>query len=225
MNDRMIQTASRRFVVPVSCADKSLGKRYYEGARSVSRCYLSDDVGKTWRLSRGQAILQDDTRGMAEPCVAAVAGGRLLMLARTGKGCIHRAWSEDGGETWSQAEPTTLVSACSSLTLKTLPDRRLIVFYNHAKSLGPGAFFPRTPLVYAVSSDHGKTWSGPIVIDDDGVEKKDRQNIYPAVCFTPEGMLVIYSTHAADPRGSFSNGGPDGWKIGGGKRCILAYPD
>ena len=118
-----------------------------------------------------------------------------------------------------------LVSACSSLTLKTLPDHRLIVFYNHAKPLGPGAFFPRTPLVYAVSSDHGKTWSGPIVVDDDGVEKQDRQNIYPAVCFTLEGMLAIYSTHTADPKGSFSNGGPEGWKIGGGKRCILGYPD
>jgi hypothetical protein len=225
MNDRMIQTAGRRLVVPVSCADKSLGKRYYEGARSVSRCYLSDDVGKTWRLSRGQAILQDDTRGMAEPCVAEVAGGRLLMLARTGQGCVYRAWSEDGGETWTQTEPTTLVSACSSLTLKMLPDRRLIVFYNHAKPLGLGAFFPRTPLVYAVSSDHGETWSSPTVVDDDGVEKKDRQNIYPAICFTPEGMLVIYSTHAADPKGSFSNGGPEGWRIGGGKRCILGYPD
>ena len=225
MNDRMIQTAGGRLVVPVSCADKSLGKRYYEGSRSVSRCYLSDDSGKTWRLSRGQAVLREDARGMAEPCVAEAPKGRLLMLARTGQGCIYRAWSEDRGESWTQAEPTTLVSACSSLTLATLPDRRLIVFYNHTKPVGPGAFFPRTPLVYAVSNDHGQTWSAPVMIDDEGLEKKDRQNIYPAVCFIPEGILVIYSMHAADPQGSFGNGGPEGWRIGGGKRCILCYPE
>ena len=62
-------------------------------------------------------------------------------------------------------------------------------------------------------------------VDDDGVENIDRQNIYPSICFTGEGMVVVYSTHAADPAGSFGNGGPDGWRIGGGKTCILAYPD
>jgi len=224
MNDRLIPLKSGRLVAPVSCADKSLQKRYYEGARSVGRCYLSDDAGMTWRLSRGQAVLPDDDRGIAEPCVAEVSPGRLLMLGRTGKGCLYRAWSEDGGETWSESEPTTLTSACSALTLRTLPDGLLIVFYNHSKPLRPGAFFPRTPLVYAVSRDGGESWAEPVVIDNEGVEQKDRQNIYPGVCFTDEGILVIYSTHAADPGGSFSNGGPEGWKVGGGKRCIVRYP-
>lgn len=221
MNDRMIQMKSGRLVVPVSHMPTGMGT--YEGDRNLGLCFFSHDGGATWGRSRKPADLAD-ARGMAEPCVAEVAGCRLLMLARTGSGCNYRSWSHDGGDTWSKPEPTTLLAACSPLTLKTLPDDRLIVFYNHATPLGPGAFFPRTPLTYAVSSDGGETWSAPVVVDDEGVERKDRQNIYPSACFTDEGILVVYSTHAADPEGSFSNGGTDGWKIGGGKRCIVSYP-
>jgi hypothetical protein len=221
MNDRMLQMKSGRLVVPVSHMPTGTGT--YEGDRNLGLCFLSDDGGVTWRRSRKPANLAD-ARGMAEPCVAEAAGSRLPMLARTGSGCKYRSWSHDGGDTWSTPEPTTLSAACSSLTLTRLPDDRLIVFYNHATPLAPGAFFPRTPLTYAVSSDGGQTWSAPVIVDDEGVENKNRQNIYPSVCFTDEGILVVYSTHAADPGGTFSNGGPDGWKTGGGKRRIVAYP-
>ena len=89
--------------------------------------------------------------------------------------------------------------------------------------LKPGAFFPRTPLCYAVSGDGGQHWGPPVSVDDEGVEKKDRQNIYPSVCFTKEGMLVVWSTHGDDPQGSFAC--PYEAHIGGGKRAILAYPE
>jgi hypothetical protein len=160
---------------------------------------------------------------MAEPCVAEVEDGRLLMLARTGSGCNHAAWSDDGGETWSPPQPTTQQAACSSLTLRRLPDGRLIVFYNHSTPLSPGAFFPRTPLCYATSPDGGRTWGDPVLVDADGLENRDRQNIYPSVTLTEEGMLLLYSTHFADPQGSFAEAYRH--DIGGGKCCILAYPD
>ena len=114
-----------------------------------------------------------------------------------------------------------LFRSCSSLTLRRAPDGRLVCLYNHVTPLKEGAFFPRTPLVYAVSRDDGKTWSAPAVIDATGVEHRDRQNIYASPCFTPEGMLVIWSTHGADPEGSFA--GADDATIGGGKRAIIAF--
>lgn len=221
MNDRLIQMSNSRIIVPVSRMPKETGS--YEGDRNVGLCFYSDDGGLTWKESSQPAVL-NDTRGMAEPCVSEIGENQLLMLARTGSGCIFRSWSGDGGETWSVPEATALTTACSPLTLKTLPDGRLIVFYNHAHPIEKGAFFPRSPLVYAISSDKGKTWGLPVLIDDEGMHKRDRQNIYPSVCFTKEGMLVIWSTHIADPNGSFSNGVVDAWKIGGGKRAILAYP-
>ena len=229
MNDRMIQMAGGRIVVPVSHMPAGMGT--YEGDRNLGLCFFSDDGGLTWRRSARPADLAD-ARGMAEPCVAEVGNGRLLMLARTGSGSHHASWPADGGDTWSAPVPTTLTAACSPLTLKTLPDAhstgsgqaRLIVFYNHAEPLDPGAFFPRTPLCYAVSADGGRTWDAPVVVDDEGVAARDRQLIYPSICFTPEGMAVVYSVHAADPQGGWSNGGPEGWKIGGGKCCVVAYP-
>lgn len=222
MNDRLIQMSNGRIIVPVSHMPKGLGS--YEGDHNPGLCFFSDDGGKTWKKSQKPADLNDG-RGMAEPCVAEIGNNQLLMLARTGSGSLFRSLSNDGGDTWSTPEPTSLVAACSPLTLKTLPDGRLIVFYNHAKPFNKGAFFPRTPLVYAVSPDKGKTWGKPVIVDDDGMKNNDRMNIYPSACFTKEGMLVIWSTHVAAPGGSFSNGGSEGWKTGGGKRAILAYPN
>ena len=214
MNDRLIQLRSGRLVLPVA---RKVGKT--EGDRDEGLAMLSDDAGVTWRLSRGTAGI-DAPRGMAEPCVAELSDGRVLMMGRTGLGSHHVALSADGGETWSKPEATTLESACSSLTLKTLPDGRLIVFYNHAAPIKAGAFFPRTPLCYAVSDDSGRTWSPAIIVDDEGVPNKDRQNIYPSICFTKEGMVVMWSSHGADPKGSFA--GQYDPNIGGGKRAIVA---
>lgn len=218
MNDRLIQLRSGRLLVPVAHMPNGVG--VYEGEKNIGLCFFSDDGGGTWKRSRMPAKL-DDARGMAEPCVAEV-GDRVLMLARTGSGYHFSSWSDDGGDTWSKPEATTLESACSSLTLKTLPDGRLIVFYNHATPIEAGAFFPRTPLCYAVSDDGGKRWSPPVIVDDEGVASKDRQNIYPSACLTKEGMVVMWSTHGADPRGSFA--GQYDANIGGGKRAILAMP-
>ena len=213
MNDRLIQLRSGRLVLPVS---RKVGKT--EGDRDEGLSMLSDDAGVTWRLSRGTAGI-DAPRGMQEPCVAELRDGRVLMMGRTGLGSHHVALSADGGETWSKPEVTALESACSSLTLKTLPDGRLIVFYNHATPIKAGAFFPRTPLCYAVSDDSGRTWSPPIIVDDEGVANKDRQNIYPSICFTKEGLVVMWSSHGADPKGSFA--GQYNPSIGGGKRAII----
>jgi hypothetical protein len=216
MNDRLIQLKSGRLLVPVS---RKAGK--HEGDKDESLAMLSDDGGASWRLSRGRARL-DKPRGMQEPCAVELADGRVRLLARTGAGSIHTSISADGGETWSEPEATTLESPCSALTLRRAPDGRLVCLYNHVKPLHEGAFFPRTPLVYALSSDDGATWSAPVVIDASGVEHRDRQNIYPSPCFTPEGMVVVWSTHGADPKGSF--GGQYDEKIGGAKRAVIALP-
>jgi hypothetical protein len=216
MNDRLIQLKSGRLLVPVA---RKAGK--HEGDKDESLAMLSDDGGASWRLSRGRARLEKP-RGMQEPCAVELADGRVRLLARTGAGSIHTSISADGGDTWSAPEPTTLESPCSALTLRRAPDGRLVCLYNHVKPLHEGAFFPRTPLVYALSSDDGATWSAPVVIDASGVEHRDRQNIYPSPCFTPEGMVVVWSTHGADPKGSF--GGQYDEKIGGAKRAIIALP-
>lgn len=220
MNDRLIQLKSGRLLVPAAHAVRGSGP---EGDLAESGCFYSDDAGATWKVSqlvRPKGAL----RGMAEPCVAELADGRVYMLARSGTGFLVESYSSDGGKTWSAPGNTELVSPCTSLTLKTLPDGRMIVFYNHVQEVEPGSLFPRCPLAYAVSADGGKSWSGPTVIDDTGWAgaKSTRELIYPSITFLKEGMLVVYSEH-------FSNGGtarrtPAQNLIGGGKRAILRYP-
>lgn len=221
MNDRLIQMTSGRLVAPVAYMAAHEGA--YEGDTTVSLCFYSDDGGDTWSRSRVPAALADDRR-MAEPTVAEVEDGRLLMLARTGSGSHFQSWSGDGGETWSKPEGTSLTAACSPLTLKVLPDGRPIVFYNHAEPLSRGAFFPRAPLCYSVSPDNGRTWGEPILVDESGAPRGDRQSIYPSVCFTDEGVLLVYSVHAANPAGGFAAIDSSILPDCGGVSSILEYP-
>lgn len=216
MNDRLIQLGCGRLIVPVAHMPAGLGS--YEGDRNVGLCLYSDDGGTRWQQSRAPARL-DDARGMAEPCVTEIENGRLLMLARTGSGCLYRSISCDGGDSWSQPQPTGLLSPCAPFTMRCLPDGRLIVVYNHAEPLERGGFFPRTPLAYALSSDGGLSWGEPCVID----HHPSREFIYPSICMVPEGVLIVYSEHYTENR--FGSGSPEERLIGGGKRCILAYPD
>lgn len=219
MNDRLIQLRSGRLLFPACRAVPGSGS---EGDLGESGCFYSDDAGATWKVS--QLVLPKGAlRGMAEPCVAELPDGHILMLARSGTGYLVDSWSEDGGVTWSPPRKTALLSPCTSLTLKTLPDGRLIVFYNHAKEDSPGSLFPRCPLVYAVSTD-GRTWSLPVIVDDEGWDpvRPTRENIYPSICFLDEGMLVLWSSH-------FSTSGMtrrtlEENTVGGGKRAIMKYP-
>lgn len=179
-------------------------------------CFLSDDEGKSWHLSKTVAL--SDERGMAEPAVAELDGHRILMLARTGSGSHHASFSEDEGETWSHPQPTNLQAACSPLMLKRLPTGDLFVAFNPGVPLFRGSFFPRRPLSYAVSRDQGGSWSAPVVIDD----VKGRQLIYPSVTPLKNGILIVYSAHLDQGDGQFST--PEDWKIGGAKRCLIDHP-
>ena len=137
--------------------------------------------------------------------------------------------STDGGRTWREQGRLKIewslkgMVSDQGISFLRLKDGRLVCLYNHARPLKDGAFFPRTPLVCALSSDDGATWSAPIVIDASGVEHRDRQNIYPSPCFTPEGMVVVWSTHGADPKGSFAD--QYDASIGGGKCAVVKLPE
>jgi sialidase-1 len=216
MNERLIETRQGALVLALAYMPAA---EEHEADKNSAGCFYSTDGGKTWSLTEKWAKLEGD-RGMQEPTIAELADGRLIMLARTGKGCHHRSYSSDGGRTWSTPQPTTLTAACSPLTMKTMSDGRLFVVYDHSAPMGPEAFFPRRPLAWAVSSDGGATWSPPHEID----AEQGQQHIYPSITFLADGILIVYASVAADPNGTFANGGPEGWKIGGGKSCIIKYP-
>ena len=220
MNQRLIQLDNGRLVLPTCARDPRIPiDKFGEGAHpTVGLCYLSDDDGCTWRRSRGQ-VQQMTDRGVQEPVVGEYAPNRLVMIYRSGLGCHQASFSDDGGETWSAPEDTTLTAACSPLTMTKLTDGQLFLVYNHATPLFKECYYPRNPLVYAASRD-GRTWSEPVLIDD----QPGQQLIYPSITPTAEGLLVVYCAHYDAGDGGF-NFPPDYWKTGGGKRCMLAYPE
>lgn len=218
MNQRLVQMRSGRLLLPASVrrASRSREADYREGTHPTAGfCYISDDEGASWRRSKS-VVLQDTDRGVQEPAVAERALGRLLMLFRSGRGSHQACYSEDGGDTWSFPQDTSLEAACSPLCLRRLPDDRLLIVYNHATPFSSESYFPRNPLVYALSKD-GFHWSQPYLMDN----QPGQQLIYPSATPISEGVLVVYSAHYASDAGQF-DAPEDAWRTGGGKCCILA---
>ncbi|MDO8685425.1 MAG: sialidase family protein [Clostridiales bacterium] len=222
MNQRLIQLESGRLILPVAIRGVDVTHEEYQESISpnAARCYISDDEGISWRLS--DVVTQDTLRGADEPCVAEIGKNKVMMLFRGGKGSHQICYSEDGGESWSKPQSTTLIAACSPLTLTTLPDGRLFIVYNHGEPSHKEAYYPRNPICYATSTNEGKTWSEPVLIEDIPY----RQLIYPSIIPLKSAILVTYSEHLDEI----------GWKLlldeanisntqYGGKTCLVEYPD
>ena len=85
--------------------------------------------------------------------------------------------SADGGKTWSQPQPIGVWGLPSHLL--RLRDGRLLMTYGHRRpSFGNQA---------RVSQDHGRNWSAPIMISDDGI---GRDLGYPSTAQLNDGSLV-----------------------------------
>jgi len=126
--------------------------------------YYSDDEGRTWHRSRNEVYATID-RGVGgsyktgEPAIAELADGRILLLGHTELGRLYKSYSEDGGETWLEAEPTDLVCKAGPMCLKRLPDSDdLLVIWNQVSAWEQMIGIYRHRLTCAISSDGGVTW-------------------------------------------------------------------
>ncbi|HIA47807.1 MAG TPA: exo-alpha-sialidase [Candidatus Hydrogenedentes bacterium] len=145
-----------------------------------SYCYLSDDEGETWRES--QRVKPGD--GSWEPACIELKDGRVLMLMRTGMGGQYESISEDGGETWSDPEPTPLKGTAAPVSISRIPATdHLLVIWNH----NPGAS-TRNPFTAAVSKDEGETWEHFRNIED----APNDAWAYPAVTWVEDAALLTY---------------------------------
>ena len=151
-NDRVTRLSSGRLLVPAaSTADVHKVNHF------VSHCYLSDDGGATWRNGKGH--VDAPQRGAMEPEVVELVDGRVLMIVRTQLGYIGKAYSSDGGDTWSQLETLGVRAPEAPSTLRRIPSTGdLVLIFNDTFTPGAGHGGKRTPLTAAVSSDEGVTW-------------------------------------------------------------------
>lgn len=195
-NDRMIQLKSGRLVIPAA-RHVLKGETKFQPGKAL--CVLSDDSGATWRTS--ESLLEapaEIASGFQEPLVLELKDGRVLMLCRTSAGAQYRAYSSDGGETWSAPEPTALRSPTSPATVERIPgrDELLLIWNDHTD--GPASDL-RTPLRAAISKDDGATWRVVKTLEDNPAG----WYCYTALDFTGDHALLAY---CAGIRGEKNNG-------------------
>ena len=152
-NDRVTQLSSGRLIVPAASTDD-----VHEINHFVSHCYLSDDGGRTWRKGAGSVDMP--RRGAMEPETIELTDGRLMMIIRNQLGYVAAAYSEDDGDTWSEAESLGVTAPEAPATIRRIPSTGdLLLVWNNTYTEGAGHGGRRTPLTAAISRDEGQTWT------------------------------------------------------------------
>ena len=218
-NDRVVQLSSGRLVVPAAYhrfRAPRLDEKAGIDSMSLAICFLSDDLGRTWREgNRWRACPDNCYTGLQEPGVVEpgdrralgdcpAAGDRpqavrrkpraLFSWARTTLGCQYVMRSRDGGEMWSRPRRSEFMSPSSPMSVKRIPATgHLLAIWNDRsgrfKRLGKPAEVTRerTPLVAAISLDEGRTWRRHTLI-----ERDPRMGFcYTAVHFTADGHVLL----------------------------------
>lgn len=151
---------------PIQLKDGRLlyaGKQLWTGDKKVGVAESKDD-GLTWQwLSEIPTRKGDDAVNSYHELHAVEAADGTIIAQIRNHNKANAGWtlqteSTDGGRTWS--EPHPICYGLPSHLLK-LRDGRLVMTYGHRrKPFGNEA---------RISSDNGKSWSGPITISGDGI--------------------------------------------------------
>jgi Neuraminidase (sialidase) len=163
-NDRAVQLRSGRIVLPVAYHHPPAAGQF--GSRGVAMAFLSDDGGTTWRSSRTRLhSASPDRAGFQEPGVIELKDGRVMMFIRTQLGSQYLSFSDDGGDTWTEARASDILSPLSPASIERIPSTGdlLMVWNDHSgveESFRSNATRggKRTPLTVAISRDDGRSW-------------------------------------------------------------------
>ncbi|MHB8863543.1 MAG: sialidase family protein [Pirellulaceae bacterium] len=156
-------------------------------------CESTDD-GLTWRWLADLPVRPgDDSQQYHELHAVETADGQLILHIRnhnpTNAAETLQSESSDGGKTWSVPHPIGVWGLPSHLL--RLRNGHLLMSYGHRR--------PPFGNQARVSGDHGRTWSEPLIISDDGAG----QDLgYPSTVELDDGSLVTvwYEALAGSPR-------------------------
>ncbi len=152
--------------------------------------FYSDDFGKTWERREVKNPHNFEIvfphKGLrwcmgsgTEPNAVEIGENKLMMILRTPMDCFYKSYSYDGGDTWTDPEPSEFYGTNTTAYLLNLSDGRVINFWNNTKPLsqpnlkaipdsqdyvidgiGENAFTNRDVAHAAISDDGGKTFKG-----------------------------------------------------------------
>ena len=186
-----------RLVIPVAQHEYNPTNGTNDWA-GVIKNYYSDDSGQTWQCST-TSLLTTTADGQRvttqEPGVVELSDGRLMLFARTNMGSQYISYSSDGGDTWSDMQPSSIISPKSPATIERIPGTdTLLLAWNDHEDIDPSLEDYRTPYTVAISNDEGLTWEKAKNLYDDP---------YGWYCYTGmqfEGDYVLLSHSAGDRR-------------------------
>jgi len=169
---------------PIQLGDRRLlyaGKDLWRQPHRVGFCESTDD-GQTWRWLAELPVREGDSHeNYHELHAVETAEGRLIVQIRNHNQANHRetlqSESSDGGKTWSVPHPIGVWGLPAHLL--PLRDDRLLMTYGHRRApLGNQA---------RISTDHGRTWSDPIIVSGDG---SSSDLGYPSTVQLADGSLL-----------------------------------
>jgi sialidase-1 len=175
---------------PIQLSDGRLlyaGKELWAGRPGTIRrmvvgvCQSADD-GQTWQwLAEIPTRPGDSHEQYHELHAVETADGRLVVQLRNhnkaNAGETLQSESSDGGKTWSSPHPIGVWGLPSHMV--RLKDGRLVMTYGYRRApFGNQA---------RLSTDHGRAWSEPLVISDDGTSGDLG---YPSTVQLDDGSLV-----------------------------------
>lgn len=200
-NDRVVQLASGRLVVPAAFHRARREGDDFRGDaldnRGIVMFFLSDDAGQTWRESQDWLAFPGKCRsGLQEPGVIERRDGTLLGWCRTEDGWQYESESADGGETWSVPRRSPFRGPCAPLSIKRMPGTgHLLAVWNdhsavavHRPTDWKQSSWGRTPLTVAVSRDDGRSWETVGDVETD----PDHGFCYTAIHCPADAVLLAY---------------------------------
>ncbi len=104
-----------------------------------------------------------------ENTIEELSDGRLVMISRTAMDYHYISFSEDGGETWTNPEPSVFHGTATMPRLKRLSDGKMLFLWcntrllpelDDADGIWEDVFTNRDANHIAVSEDEGKSWRG-----------------------------------------------------------------
>lgn len=181
---------------PIQLSDGRLlyaGKELWHGQKRVGVCQSIDD-GQTWQwLAEIPIRGGDDHVNYHELHAVETEPGQLLVQIRNhnpqNRGETLQTESSDGGQSWSEPHSIGVWGLPSHLL--RLDGGHLLMTYGHRrKPFGNQA---------RVSEDHGRTWSNPVLISDDG---HSGDLGYPSTVQLKDGSLLTiwYETMQGSPK-------------------------
>ena len=182
-NGKLLLLSTGRIICPITYKKRDLIIPAADHGGYVSTCFYSDDNGYSWQRSKNDVNMLPVGVEADEPHVIELKDGRLMMLFRTYSGFVGRAYSEDGGETWSEGKlvKELPMPRCTPLTVDRIPSTGDLLL---TMPTSPGE---RRPLLSMISQDEGETWTHRRVILDDPNQRYG----YQVVKFLDDDVVLI----------------------------------